>query len=241
MQGYRLRGDDHRKTPAVEQIGSGAVLALAVGLALAGLVGAVALWGGASAGGRAVLVLVLAVALTFAGVVAFYSILDLADARSRVAYNRERRRLQLENLEVALDVDIDGDGVVGQVSELPRVIPVQVQGARLVQDDDGNGADPGLAVLDQVIQAAEVVGLGRRALMGRGLSREEYDWALSVLTALGLVQDRGPRSSGRLAVGVQAARRVVRRAWGVMSPSEGGNGGRVGSDPSPAHPSVTGL
>lgn len=229
--------DEHFRPRVVEIVGSGGLTALSLALVLAGAFATVLLWEEAGALGRVLLLALDAALALFAFIAGTYQWYDLAELRDRHRYNRERRMLLLERLEAALGADLDGDGVVGHVSNLPRIIPVRTAcGVRLVDDDDGD--DPALKRLESLIDAAGRVGLSRRRLLPQiGGDRALYDWALGsddgrqigVLTAMGLVAGRGARAEGRLIHDPETTKAILRRAWRAVTMStSGGNGNGTG-------------
>lgn len=246
---WRLQGDEHYRVSPLEILGSGVVTAAAVGLTLAGAVALVLLWGSASPFGKVLLVTGEAILVCFAVIVGAYQWYDLAELRDRHGYNRNRRAILLERLELALETDLDGDGVVGRVTatDLPRLIPVHAQGVRLTPEDgDGqdNGTDPLLLQLDELVDEAARRGLSRSALIRR-FGRELYDYALStapekpgLLVLLGLVAGRSKGTPGRLRYDAETTKAVLRRAWqrALTSTPQDGNGQKPGMGPGQARP-----
>jgi len=222
--------DKYTRSPLAAILGAGLVAALSVGVLSGALVLAVSTWPEASTGGRAALAVAVAVALAFALTCGLYTLYDVRETASRVAYGRYRRNLLLEELEARLGWDIDGDGVIGAPS-LPRVLPVS---GRVVGYDEGlPGEEALLSQVDALLQDAERSGSISRSTLEAKHGREFYDWLLStspaqpgLLVSLGLVAGRGRRSSGRLVCSAEDASRRVREAFGVASASvnEDGNG-----------------
>jgi len=248
---WRLQGDEHYRVSPLEILGSGVVTAVAVGLTLAGAVAIVLLWGSASPFGKVLLATGEAILVCFAIIAGAYQWYDLAELRDRHGYNRNRRAILLERLELALATDLDGDGIVGRVTatDLPRLIPVNAQGVRLTSGDgngqnNDNGTDPILLQLDELVDEAASRGLSRSALIRR-FGRELYDYALStapekpgLLVILGLVAGRSKGTPGRLRYDVETTKAVLRRAWqrALTSTPEGGNGQKPGMEPGQARP-----
>ena len=232
--------DEHFRPPAIEIAVHGGLTALAVGAFVLALAASVVWW--KNAPWRALFVVADIALALFAVIIGTYQFYDIAELISRFRYNRDRRLLLLERLEAALNADLDGNGVVGRVSELPRIIPVRTAGGvRLVEDD------PVLQELEHLIDAAGQVGLSRRRLLPRiGNNRALYDWALGsddgrqlgVLVAAGLVTGRGARSEGRLAYDPEVCKRILRRAWQSVMSNDDGNGHSSGhgAQPSPDLP-----
>lgn len=197
----------------LETVGIGlsiTVVVIVVGLAILGVV---SLWGSAGSGARAALLILAGGISTGAAVVGLLQGVNLADRLDSYRYNRDHRNAIILHLEGGDEVDEVPQGP--QLSR-PQETVVNVSGARaFLIEKAGSGATFGIGEIDQVIDAAQVVGLSRRAIMTRGISREVYDWSISILCELGLVEGRGDRAAGRLAYPTDVCKRCVRFAWGV--------------------------
>lgn len=192
----------------------------------------VLLWKEAGIIGRLFLLAADVAAGLFAVIAGTYQFYDIAELRDRHRYNRDRRALLLERLEMALGEDLDGDGLVGR-PDLPRPILVRGMARTLAGDDDGNGRgpdDPALERLLDLVDKAGKVGLSvRRLLPAIGYDRDLYDWALrsddsgqgpGVLVALGLVEGRSKGAEGRLVHDPETTKAILRRAWAVATRGE---------------------
>jgi len=221
-------GDDHVRLPLPSVIGGAGVLALSGGLLLLAGVGTVLAWPGASTFGRLCLAAVDVALLVFAGTVALYQVLDLRELHDRQSYNSERRTLLLQRIELAIDADLDGDGVVGPAGkdDKPRFAKLNHGGQTDLLNLGGQAErdmlNRALALVDAIGKAGT---LSRRRVLpllgGDGPdSRWLYDTMLGtgeapgILPTLGLVQGRSARSAGRLTYGVEDTKSLLRRAWG---------------------------
>jgi len=188
----------------------GGAAALAVALSAGSLALLFSFWRYASSGGRAALAVLVAGALTFAVTVFLYIRVDLG-------------KDYLESVQVrsnsAPDLVIDGSPV--KPLELPQILP-RYNGGRLVGIilRGGDRDRTKQAVFQLIVALGRAGSLSRRKVLPHlGNTREArrlYDWCLGsfgLLPVLGLVNGRGPRSSGRLRFNPRQTAAVVSRIF----------------------------